>query len=186
MSRLLARIMLAVFMLPVGSIIYLIVFCVLYEDVLRRREEACFVVAGVVTALFVGVYWLLLWYRSVRWTRSRVACSVASVVGALAVGGLVAWLMSGVGREMGYFLFGPAATFVWLVLTIFVWRETAAERARRIDVRGLGALVCPACGYNLTGLRQATCPECGARYTMDELVASQPSRQADELEKPAA
>ncbi len=186
MSRLLARIMLAVFMLPVASIVYIVVFSVTYETVLRRREESCFVAAGLTTAVFVACYWVLLWRRSVRWTGLRVTLSAAAIVAALVAGGLVAVPMSGVDRNLGNFLFGPAVTFAWLLLTIFIWRETPRERAGRIDLRGLGSLVCPVCGYNMTGLSQSACPECGARYTIDGLVASQSGRQLNELERPAA
>jgi hypothetical protein len=35
-------------------------------------------------------------------------------------------------------------------------------------------VVCPLCGYNLTGLRQAACPECGDTFTLDQLAAAQP------------
>ncbi len=50
MSRLPARIMLAVFMLPVAALVWIVVFMVLYEDLLRRREEQCLLVSGLVTA----------------------------------------------------------------------------------------------------------------------------------------
>lgn len=29
--------------------------------------------------------------------------------------------------------------------------------------------ICPACGYNLTGLTQCRCPECGREYRLDQL-----------------
>ena len=37
-------------------------------------------------------------------------------------------------------------------------------------------ILCPVCGYNLTGLREARCPECGGTFTLDQLAASQPQR----------
>ena len=49
-------------------------------------------------------------------------------------------------------------------------------RARNPD-----AMVCPACGYNMTGLRATTCPECGASYTINELAALQPQLDATDL-----
>ena len=186
MSRLLARIMLAVLMLPVAALVYIVVFGVLYESLMRRRGEECFVVTGLITGAFVAAWWFLLWFRSVRWTAERVWLSLGSVPAALGVGACVGLGMAELERGLGAFLFGPGAVFSWLVLTVFVWRETARERARRIDVRGARALVCPACGYNLTGLTASTCPECGAAYTIDELLASQPGREDVELERPSA
>ena len=186
MSRLLARIMLAIFMLPVAALIWVVVFAVLYEDLLRSREEQCLLVSGLVTASFVGGYWILLWRRSVRWNPPRVFASIGLALGAVVLGGLVAWPMDRLEHGMGSFLFGPAATFAWLVGTVFVWRETPRERASRLDARSGTSLVCPACGYNLTGLSQATCPECGVRYSIDELLAAQPGREDSEIERAAA
>lgn len=178
--------MLAVFMLPVATIVYLMVFGVLYENFLRRREEACFLVTGLLTGAFIGAWWLLLWRGSVRWSRFRLAGTAAAVVAALAVGGLAGWLMHLIEDDLGAFLFGPAAIFAWLIMTVFLWRETAGERAARLAPGRRDTLVCPACGYNMTGLGTAVCPECGARYAIDELIAAQPSRAAEELDKPAA
>ena len=74
----------------------------------------------------------------------------------------------------------------WLFCTVLVWRETTAERIERLRARSPEAMVCPACGYNLTGLRQTTCPECGARYTIDELAALQPDRETADLQEDVA
>ena len=77
---------------------------------------------------------------------------------------------------------GLAATVLWIIGTICIWRETAAERGARIARAGVGTLVCPNCGYNMTGLSEARCPECGNRFTIDELLASQPERAASAAE----
>ncbi|MDB5303490.1 MAG: hypothetical protein JWM97_1039, partial [Phycisphaerales bacterium] len=42
-------------------------------------------------------------------------------------------------------------------------------------------VVCPTCGYNLTGLTATRCPECGSQFTLDELMAAQPGREGEEL-----
>ncbi len=63
----------------------------------------------------------------------------------------------------------------WLLATVFLWRETPAERAARLGRTGGSAVTCPSCGYNLTGLAEARCPECGTRFTLDELLAGQPA-----------
>ncbi len=176
--------MLAVLMLPVAAVVYLVVFFVLYEVLLRRREEECFIAAGLITWAFVAAWWILLWFRSIRWTRARIGLSVASVAAAVGVGAGVGLLIGAVERDLGTFLFGPSAVFSWLVFTVLVWRETPRERAGRVEARGGAAIVCPGCGYNLTGLSESKCPECGAAWTIDELVASQPGREDAELDKP--
>ena len=59
--------------------------------------------------------------------------------------------------------------------------ETARERAERLNASGRDGVVCPTCGYNLTGLTEPRCPECGSQFTLDQLLASQPSRATAEL-----
>ncbi len=185
MSQLMARIMLAVFMLPVSMLFYVISFAVLYRTMMNRREETALFLAGLVTAAFVGAYWLLLWRRSVRWTRPRMLGSVGVAFGAVAIGVLASWGINLVENDLVEFIFGPVITFAWLLGTVFVWRETKHERASRLEASSGTSVVCPACGYNLTGLRRTTCPECGASYTVDELFASQPGREDVEIETAA-
>ncbi len=91
MSRLLGRIMLAVFMLPVGAIVYLIAFWVLWETTRLRPGERLLVWSGVITGIFVAAYWLLLWFRSIRWTRERVLLTVGASVFAIGSGSFGAW-----------------------------------------------------------------------------------------------
>jgi len=182
MSQLMARIMLAVFMLPVSMLFYLFAFAVLYNTVLNRREVQSLFVTGLATAAFVGVYWVLLWRRSVRWTRPRVLGSVGVAFGAVVVGAAAAWGMNIVEDDLVEFIFGPVITFAWLLGTVFVWRETKHERASRLESSSGNSVVCPACAYNLTGLRRTTCPECGASYTVDELLAAQPGREDVEID----
>ena len=60
--------------------------------------------------------------------------------------------------------------------TVLIWREKPHERIERLALTGREAVCCPVCGYNLTGLTEARCPECGARFTLDQLIATQPQR----------
>ncbi len=46
--------------------------------------------------------------------------------------------------------------------------------------------VCPACGYNLTGLDEPRCPECGGRYTWKELRQQALERQSEMAEQTAS
>ena len=177
MSRLLARIMLALLMLPLAAAVYTFCIVMLMEITRFRREEIAFLAADLVTALFVAAYWTLLWRATVRWSARRVLLTVIAAFAALAVGAVLGGVASMFEDSFGLFIGGVFAILLWLVATVFVWRETAGERSRRVRGAGAEAIVCPQCGYNMTGLELAACPECGARFTVDELVALQPSRE---------
>jgi DNA-directed RNA polymerase subunit RPC12/RpoP len=75
--------------------------------------------------------------------------------------------------------FPVAVVLTWLAVAVFIWCETPAEPAERIEGSSKSAVACPTCGYNLTGLSEARCPECGTRFTLDELLALQPNADKD-------
>jgi len=184
MSKLLARIMLAIFMLPAGGIVMTIVFIVTIESDLAAypyHRRSAWIVAALATWVFVAIYWLLLWHKSVRWNAWRVRATLWSGAVAALAGASVGFTVRWIDYDFGFFVFATVTILVWLPLTVFVWRESAEERAS-----GLGdaefALSCPTCGYNLTGLNTARCPECGSTFTLDELVRRQPARDQAELQ----
>jgi hypothetical protein len=139
------------------------------------------VVAGVVCWMFVGTYWLLLWWKSVRWTRDRVAWTLGAVGASALVGVAAGTMCNSIERGFGSFVGSTSCILLWLVATCFIWRERAAERSERLSNTGRDAVVCPTCGYNLTGLKEPRCPECGSQFTLDQLLASQPARAGAEL-----
>jgi hypothetical protein len=182
MSRLIARILLAIFVIPIASLVYIMTF-VVYENSIRRsrayygpvRVEWAFIIAGAVSWAFVGVWWFLLWRKSVRWSNARIALTGGVTAAALFAGVTIAVAVEqAVERGFGSFIGSVAAPMLWLVGSIFVWRETAAERVERAArASGRSAVTCPTCGYNLTGLSEARCPECGRQFTLDQLLAVQ-------------
>jgi len=189
MSRLIASILLSVLLFPLAGILYLITFfvCVEMRWFARYRDDAGFLVAGLITAPFVAWYWIAVWRKTVNWTparasRTRTAAALAIGV-ALPVGALTGMLE----RDFGFFIATVLAPLLWLMATVLVWRETNAERSarlRRQNRRGDGpAVPCPTCGYDMTGLKGTRCPECGCEFTVDEILASQPGRAAVELER---
>lgn len=184
MSRLLSRIMLALLMLPLAAVLYGVVVVILVEMVFTFSYDFwAFIVTDLVTAGFVGTYWTRLWRGTVRWSTRRITLTVTSALGASVVSagiGVIVWFVD---DSFAAFVGGVSAILLWLTATVFIWRETTDERAMRLRSAGTEAIVCPSCGYNLTGLRQTACPECGASYTIDELVASQPSREAAEIDQ---
>ena len=110
-----------------------------------------------------------------------IATLVAVCVAAIA-GAVVTVLWEEISTSLRTQFVGPAsAVLLWLVATVFIWRETSAERAARLGATGRDSVVCPTCGYNLTGLSEPRCPECGSRFTLDQLLAAQPARAGAEL-----
>jgi DNA-directed RNA polymerase subunit RPC12/RpoP len=180
MSRLVSRILLSIFMFPLAAAFYLVVF-VVTEQMLRGamysyqyRESTVFLASGVLTWPAVALYWYLLWRSGVQWNLSRVLGTFLAALGAAIVGGLAGVFATSLTEgSFGAFLGGFLAIILWLVGTVFIWRETAAERAERVKGSGKSGVTCPTCGYNLTGLSESRCPECGSKFTLDELMALQ-------------
>jgi hypothetical protein len=187
MSRLIATILLAILMFPLAGLVYLMTFfisAVGFRSVIGREQNGLFV-ADVVTWVFIAVYWLALWRKKVKWTSTRTSLTAWSFLAAgaagMGVGLMIASAMPGSGIEFALFVGGIVAPLLWVVATIFIWRESPDESASRL-AGSEGGVVCPTCGYNLTGLKATRCPECGTEFTLDQLLASQPSRATVELE----
>ncbi len=193
MSRLVARLLLSMLMFPLAVTLYGVVMAIAettFRSVsynpgnYRQREELMFLSADLITWSGVAAYWCLLWRSNVRWNARRIGGTLGAVVAAIVVGGGIGLLFgasfgSGSDTEIfTVFLGGVLAILLWLFATVFLWRETPAERAARVGAAGGSAVACPTCGYNLTGLGEARCPECGSRFTLDELLAAQPARVA--------
>jgi hypothetical protein len=182
-SRLLSKIMLALLMLPMAGVVYILTIMILIDTVYGYSSDvAPFIFTSLIVWTFIAAYWTLLWGRTVRWTRHRIVLTIGATVVVLAPATAGGLLVSTVDNSFGAFVGGVVAILLWLTCTVFVWRETGSERRARFRTGSVQAIVCPACGYNLTGLAQTTCPECGATYTIDELVAAQPARERAEIE----
>jgi hypothetical protein len=150
-----------------------------------RPQETANICAGIVAWIFVALYWMLLWRQAVVWSGRRAGQTVTLLLAAMVAGLVIGAVVWPIDRYIGTFVGSVCAPLLWVVGTIFAWRETPEESARRLaavtGARGSG-IVCPSCSYNLTGLREARCPECGTQYTLDELFAAQPARAAAEIE----
>ena len=185
MSPLVSRILLTILLFPSAGLFMILSMFFLNE--LVSEESWGFVFGTLLTCGYIICYWLLLWRRDVRWTPGRARSTLTAGAGAAAAGIAVAILISLAlpydNGEPGTMLGSLTATVLWLMATIFVWRETPAERSARLARAGADTLVCPSCGYNLTGLREARCPECGTTFTLNDLLASQPRREQVEIER---
>jgi hypothetical protein len=177
MTRLIARLILAMLLLPVTGALWVFGFALMVSV---RTPPSLFAIGalyGVVYA-FVGAYWVLLWRGAVRWTRGRIvntiAAGAASIVVGVGIGIGASWVVRVAPQELCMLLAGGTVPILWVLATVLIWRETPAERVARLARLGRDAVVCPICGYNLAGLREARCPECGTQFTLDKLLATQP------------
>ena len=184
MNNLVSRILLSIFLFPLGCLFYatMFLFSVLMLDL---DEYVAIFVAGGATMAFAIFYWVLLWRQAVEWTQWRVIGTALAVLGSVGIAALLALLFMlyddwEPGAVLGTFL----APITWLVATVMIWRETPGERAKRANAFGNRVIFCPRCSYNLTGLHEARCPECGSAYTLDELLAAQQGEQLRDI--PAA
>src|SRR3954447_21300670 len=134
MSKLLARIMLAILMVPSPAIISIVSTVMMYESNLigyPYRNRSAWFAGTLATWTFVGVYWILLWRKSVQWTPLRKRMTLLSTGGAAIVGGVAGLATRVVDDDFGFFVFATVTILLWLTLTVFIWRESAAERAAR-------------------------------------------------------
>lgn len=182
MSRLIARLLLSMLLFPLAGVLYVIVFVVHDQARGFANEEIGFVIAGVVIWGFMALYWWALWRKGVAWTAQRKARTLLCFLAA-AFAGLIAGLITApLDEGFGCFVGSVTAPLLWLVGTVIVWRETPTERGDRLGRSGSSGIVCPTCGYNLTGLKGTRCPECGSEFALDQLLASQPGRDQVEIE----
>ena len=183
MSRLISLILLSLLMVPLAGLFYFMVFVLIIENSGWRFSQMSFVITGILTWVFIATYWILLWRQSVNWTPRRVNRSLVAFVVAFIAAFIVGAVVSSAEEEIGYFVGSAAAPLLWQVMTIFIWRETAQERSQRLrQATGHTSIVCPTCGYNMTGLKGTRCPECGSEFTLDEILAGQPGQAAAEIE----
>lgn len=184
MSRLISLLLMSMLLFPLAGLMYVIVFVVFVEarGWGRNREETGFVAAGIVIWIFMSLYWASLWRKQINWTPKRIQQTLLCFAAAAIIGLVLGFMTANVEKSFGCFVGSVSAPLLWLVGTIFVWRESSEERAARLGRSGAGGVVCPTCGYNLTGLTGTRCPECGSEFTLDQLLASQPGKDQVEIE----
>ena len=183
MTATIARLILAMLILPATGAVFLLGFCVVLARSSGRGPPEWWAVGTLwmLVYTFVATYWVLLWRSTVRWTRARIHHTAIAALVALAGGVAFATLLVQITRAIPWgialLLGGGCVPIVWVLATVILWRETPTERVARMShLITHPTVLCPFCGYNLSGLREARCPECGATFTLDELAATQPHR----------
>jgi len=184
MTRLVARLVLAMLLLPLSGALVSLAIAIFMR---RPAPPSPIEVSGMwaFVYVFIGVYWILLWREIVRWTRERkrktlLAALLAILCGVALEFALSIGLVAGP-RFAGSMAGGGVVPILWVLATVLIWRESPKERAERLARGGVDAVSCPVCGYNMTGLKEARCPECGAQFTLDQLLAAQPQREVTGL-----
>jgi hypothetical protein len=181
--QIVARILLAVLLVPLALLFDLIAYLVIERANIFYFSRSAAWACNLMTAIILAVGWILIWLRQVSWTKRRRKISAIALIAAALVGGLLYHLIQRYfDIDVGIFVGCTGGALLFMLASTFVWRETATERSGRMRHTNVQAVVCPACNYNLSGLCEARCPECGARYTLDELLALQPQRGAAAIE----
>jgi hypothetical protein len=174
MTRTVARLILAMLLLPCTGAVFLLLMLTLIIPAGGPPAVGRLLLFWSVLYTFVGAYWILLWRDMVTWNRRRVALTALATVLSLAGGLAVALGCMAVNRQVptpiAVLIGGGTVPITWVLSTVLLWRETAAERLGRLTAHGMPALACPLCGYDLSGLTEARCPECGASFTLEQLL----------------
>jgi hypothetical protein len=177
MTRTVARLILAMLLLPSAGAVFLLLFLALVPTSGPPPVERLLLVWAALYA-FVGTYWVVLWRDMVPWNLRRVRLTALATALSLAGGFAVALGCRAVNRQVpppiAVLLGGGTVPITWVLSTVLVWRETAAERLARLAAHGMPAVACPLCGYSLAGLTEARCPECGGSFTLEQVVLARP------------
>ena len=177
MTRTVARLILAMLLLPCTGAVFLLLFLALIPTSGPPTVRRLLLMWSSLY-VFVGTYWIMLWRDMVPWNERRVRLTALATVLSIAGGGAVAFgcmaINSQVPPPITVLIGGVTVPITWILSTVLLWRETGAERLGRLTAHGMPALACPLCGYNLAGLTEARCPECGASFTLEQIVLAQP------------
>ena len=185
MTRTVARLILAMLLLPCTGAVFLLLFLALVPTSGPPAVGRLLVMWAALYA-FVGAYWVVLWRDMVPWNGRRVVLTALATALSLAGGFVVALACLRINRflplPLAVLVGGGTVPITWVLSTVLIWRETAAERLARLTAHGMPVLACPLCGYNLAGLTAARCPECGASFTLEQIVLARPRGGAQPAE----
>lgn len=187
MTRLLVRLVLAMLTLPICAAVFvagMLLAAATAPGGGPPSPVAVWLVWLVVYSV-LGAYWTLVWAALVRWTARRVTLTALAALPSLAIAVVFVLIATSLGpaappNEIAILLGGGLAPIAWVLATMLIWRETAAERAERLARLGIEALRCPLCAYSMQGLHTSDCPECGARFTIEQLLSAQACRDGPE------
>ncbi len=159
MTAMAARLLLSLAAVLLTAALYVPVFYIAVEGFGLSFDMMAIWVTNLVCGGFLMASWVLVWRSQVLWTPVRIFLTAVSWIVAGVPAALLALAIMIVESGMSEFALILAATVwapCWMGIVAMIWRETKAERRQRQD---MAAVVCPACGYRLTGLSQPS-PSC--------------------------
>ena len=184
MTRTVARLILAMLLLPCTGAVFLLLILVIVAPAVPPPPAVWrLLVVWFLLYTFVGAYWVMLWWDMVPWNRRRVGLTVVATAVSLAGGAAVVFTSLAIYPALqlppAMMFGGGTVPITWVLATVLIWRETAAERLARLTANGMPVIACPLCGYNLAGLTEARCPECGAKFTLEQVLLARPQAVRD-------
>src|SRR5436305_10565751 len=99
MTQLVARLLLAVLLLPITGVVFVLSFALVIRPAGPPSMGAVTMLWAIVY-VFVASYWLLLWRRAVRWTARRVGLTLTAAFVALLCGSVVGTLCLALNRRL--------------------------------------------------------------------------------------
>ncbi|MAT81438.1 MAG: hypothetical protein CMJ29_07315 [Phycisphaerae bacterium] len=182
MTKLIARLIMATMLFPLGVIVFIAMIAVA-STFTRGPSSLTFLLIWFVEYLFTGVYWIMLWKPIVKWTPQRVSLTGLVAIISLAIGFVFMGIILAFTRDLepAIALGGLAPPVSFLLLTIWVWQEREDERLERLSRAEGIPIECPGCQYDMRGLKTTLCPECGSSPTLHQLYAGQKSHDAYEI-----
>lgn len=188
MTRLIARLILAMLTLPVAGTVFVVAMIAMLVTTPMNGPPSApgFTLVWLAVYIATAIWWTLVWHELVLWNSRRIAntilAGVAALLGGLALGMLVIVASAGAAPTgIAVAVGGGLPPVIWVAATVFIWRETPDERARRLASMGGAGLCCPLCGYSMSDLHTSNCPECGAKFTLEQLLIAQRQRDASTL-----
>jgi hypothetical protein len=153
-----------------GVGVLMLVLGLIETYVARVRDEH--VAIGIVFVLLGWVLWLYrVWgsYSKKRHILRTILICLGIAVATIGVGSAFGAAM----HHPEFLIAGTVFLGVAGVAGVITGAAFEGSRGRAIRSRGAVNVVCPGCGYSMSGLETSVCPECGARYTLDQLIAGQ-------------
>jgi hypothetical protein len=134
-----------------------------------------YVEAAMFGCAVLGIGWLLIWWREVNWSVTRLILTVASIAwSTIPAIGIMLYAEPGWPSSRVY-LAAICWASCWIASTALIWRSGEFSETASLA----GAVPCPQCGYDLRGQRNTQCPECGRAYQLGEIAPVISSAQAE-------
>src|SRR5689334_24110388 len=134
MTATIARLILAMLILPATGAVFILTFIafVARSGGPGPPTVAAVIMLWMIVYAFVATYWIVLWQTTVKWTAARVWKTALAGLAALAGGAAFGLTAISVNRlvppSIAFLLAGGTVPITWVLGTVVLWRETPSER----------------------------------------------------------